>query len=68
MYRCESCRQAVAPGVKQHRRVVATAPIRYPKREDAHRRKVKKKQKWFDDPGGRGTRIVRELKVCPHCR
>ena len=67
MYRCDSCKEAVGPGVKWHRVVVEEAPARYPRREDAFRRRVKKKLKWFDDPGGYGTRIVREAALCPRC-
>jgi hypothetical protein len=25
------------------------------------------KGKWIDDPGGRGTQIVREVRACPRC-
>jgi hypothetical protein len=67
MYRCDRCTEAVAPGVKQQRAVAQDAPARYPPREKAYRRKVKKRLKWFDDPGGTGRRIVREEALCPTC-
>ena len=59
-YRCDNCNKTVPHGQPAHRIVRETAPCQYPYRKDAHR-------DGSDDPGGNGTRIVREQTVCDTC-
>jgi hypothetical protein len=69
MYRCDVCASVSPPAVPSNRIVVETRPIEYPRRAKAHWHPPKppKPGTWVDDPGGRGTAIVRELRVCPGC-
>ena len=67
MYRCESCREVVAAGVKQVREVVEVRVHQHPAREEVNRVVKNGRVKWRDDPGGFGTQIVRERVVCPGC-
>lgn len=57
---CGFCKEQTSPGQKAKRVVVETEPITYPYRVDAH-------GKGKDDPGGHGTRIVKEVLVGPCC-
>lgn len=46
-----------------------TRPAQYAARPRAHWQPPRAggKGKWIDDPGGRGTEIVRELRACDEC-
>lgn len=68
MYRCEICKSVVPANTPTHRLIAETRPATYPHRPQANR-PVKKRDRKVnpDDPGGRGTEIVRELIVCPRC-
>jgi hypothetical protein len=69
MYRCEVCDRVVPANTPCNLIVLETRVVEYPKREDAHWQPPDAggKGKWIDDPGGRGTQIVRELRACPTC-
>jgi len=69
MYRCDVCDRVVPANTPCTRIVVETRAVEYPEREDAHWTPPSAggKGKWIDDPGGSGTEIVRELRVCPDC-
>ena len=64
---------AVPPRTPRQLVVVQTRPRSYPFRRDAHRvprrpgDKGTGKWRWFDDDGGEGAEIVREIGVCPDC-
>ena len=67
MYRCELCNVVVPPGTRANRVVLETRPAEYPSRPKAHKRRVGRKLKFFDDPGGAGFEIAREAVVCRVC-
>ncbi len=67
MYRCELCNVVVPPGTRANRVVLETRPAEYPSRPKAHKRRVGRKLKYFDDPGGAGFEIAREAVVCRVC-
>ncbi len=67
MYRCELCNVVVSPGTRANRVVLETRPTEYPSRPKAHKRRVGRKLKFFDDPGGAGFEIAREAIVCRVC-
>lgn len=59
-YKCESCQQVMPRGTPA-RCVVAET------REHEHPRRAKANRDGSDDPGGKGTQIVKERIVCPRC-
>jgi hypothetical protein len=70
MYRCEVCDRVSECGQPAKTIVVETREIEHPHREEVYWRKPKpgeRKGKWLPDPGGTGTAIVRELRVCEDC-
>jgi hypothetical protein len=68
MYRCELCKEVVAPNVPSHRVTIETREVRYPYRAGANRPAPQaKKHEKRDDPGGSGREIVREVMACPRC-
>jgi len=69
MFVCDVCGSVALPGTPSHRIVVETREVDHPPRPDAHRRPRPPggKIKWLDDPGGRGSQIVRELRACEPC-
>jgi len=69
MYRCDVCDSIVPPNTSSITIVVETRPREYPQRSKAHWIPPANggKGKWIDDPGGAGTEIVRELRVCAPC-
>jgi len=69
MFRCEVCDSVAHPRTRCHRIIVETRAVAYPPRADAHWHPLRAggKGKWVDDPGGRGTEIVRELRACELC-
>jgi hypothetical protein len=69
MFRCELCRFVVPVSTPCNRIVVETRRVDYPSRPRAHFAPGSEggKGKWIDDPGGRGTEIVREVNACAAC-
>jgi hypothetical protein len=69
MFVCEVCGSVAPPRTRSHRIVVETRATVHPPRSDAHWHPPRAggKGKWVDDPGGRGTQIVRELRACESC-
>ena len=68
MYRCEVCKELVPPGTVSKKVVVETREVNYPRRAAANRPKPgDSKRERRDDPGGRGSEIVREVIACPRC-
>lgn len=67
MYRCDLCNRIVAAGTRAVTIVLETRPRLYPRRPKANRIHKNGKTEHTDDPGGKGTEIVREVKVCPFC-
>jgi len=69
MFRCEVCDSVAPARTRCHRIVVETRATEYPARPDAHWHPPRAggKGKWVDDPGGRGSEIVRELRACELC-
>jgi hypothetical protein len=69
MYRCDVCDSVVPANTPCNRITIETRVVEYPMRPKVHWIPPKDggKGKWIDDPGGRGTRIVRELRACPPC-
>ena len=72
MFRCQHCGTVTPPRVSAETVVVVTRLQTYPFREDAHRitdcRRHKNPHPAHDDPGGTGSAIVREIRVCPPCK
>src|SRR5678815_4965045 len=69
MFVCEVCGSVAPPRTRSHRIIVETRVTAHPPRSDAHWHPPRAggKGKWADDPGGRGTQIVRELRACGPC-
>ena len=69
MYRCDVCDRVVPANTPSNRITVETRAVEYPRRASVHWIPPTDggKGKWIDDPGGRGTEIVRELRACPAC-
>jgi hypothetical protein len=70
MYRCERCHQVTPPRTRAHRWITESRPFNHPVRPLVFWHLERKgKTRWVeaDDPGGRGTAIVREITVCPDC-
>lgn len=55
MFKCNVCKKSSRSGESCTRVVVEVRNVVHPKRE------------WANDPGGTGTQIVSEAKVCPRC-
>lgn len=71
-YRCDSCGFAVKAGTSCKKVVVLVREVHFPERPKANKAKVvqkngKKKAVWIPDPGGVGTQIVKEAKMCTRC-
>ena len=64
MFICEACGGQAAPGAKQFHRVVETREVNHPYRTRAHRWNG---FEYPDDPGGKGTQIVRQIAICEGC-
>jgi len=47
--------------------VVESRPTEYPSRPKAHSQRVGRKAKHFDDPGGAGYEIAKEVIACRAC-
>lgn len=69
MYRCDVCDRVSESGQPARTVVVETRDVEHPRRKAIywHPPKDGEKGKWVDDPGGPGTAIVRELRVCEDC-
>ncbi len=71
MYRCQKCGIVVPAGTPCQRMVVQTRTVAFPFRSRANRvvRLVncKAKEKYTDDPGGKGPQVLREVNLCPAC-
>jgi hypothetical protein len=69
MFRCDVCACVTPPNTPCNRIAVETREVEYPARKDAHWHPPRAggKGKWVDDPGGRGTAIVREMNACSIC-
>lgn len=59
MWKCQKCGEQQKQGVQPVRAVVETREATYPYRAEANR--------GVDDPGGKGTEIVREENRCEAC-
>ena len=55
-FKCENCNKTSKPGEKATRIVVTTREVIHPARPDA------------EDPGGKGTQIVKEKMICIRCK
>jgi hypothetical protein len=67
MYRCEFCEVNVPPQTPARRIVVETRVVEHPYRKNAIPTVINGRHKWVDDPGGRGTQIIKEKLACPEC-
>ncbi len=77
MFRCELCAivpefkgrgpRVSRPGEKCVMVATEQRPAEYPSRSKAHRVRVGRKPKFFDDPGGAGYEIAKEVKACTQC-
>lgn len=68
MYRCEDCLRITEPGEPQQL-IVESRVVDHPRRKQIYWRRPRdgEKGKWIDDPGGVGTQITRERRVCADC-
>jgi len=69
MFRCEICKTSSKPGETQHKVVLATRIHNHPSRDDAYpsRMTMTGEKVARNDPGGRGSQIVREVNGCSRC-
>ncbi len=67
MYRCELCNVVQPPRTRCQKVVTETRPAEYPSRPKAQSRRVGRKGKSLDDPGGAGYEIAKEVLACPKC-
>lgn len=73
MYKCQLCLAVVPPGTKSRTIVLETRQVQFPPRLKAYHfnkfdwKKQKTKREVRHDPGGIGTQIVREARVCVTC-
>ena len=72
MFICQVCGGVVAPRTPAARVVARRRPKQYPHRHAVHPHVYfdvngKKKLRWYDDPGGVGWEIDREVLACPPC-
>jgi rubredoxin len=67
MFICEICKSIVPPSTPATRFVVETRNTIYPPRKETHIFRRNGRLVKQDDPGGRGTEIVKEMIVCPEC-
>lgn len=63
MFVCQQCRRQTQPGEKAHMLVLETRVHVHPARSYL----VRGDPRTRTDPGGSGTQIVRELRVCGAC-
>lgn len=67
MYLCEHCQQQIAANTPTYLFPVQSRISTYPKRQKANRRHVKHRLEYYDDNGGKGVEVVKELRICPSC-
>ncbi|NOY92909.1 MAG: hypothetical protein GXP55_17125 [Deltaproteobacteria bacterium] len=67
MYRCHFCKTVSQSNTLANRVVIETRATEYPSRPKAQRRRIGRKIKNFDDPGGAGYEIAREVLACRTC-
>ena len=67
MYRCELCNSVQPPRTRCVKIAVESRPAEYPSRAKAHKMRIGRKLKHFDDPGGAGYEIAKEALACPKC-
>ncbi|MEM9069977.1 MAG: hypothetical protein AAGE52_15800 [Myxococcota bacterium] len=77
MFRCELCEHVpelagLCPDVLPPRTRAFKVPIKvraaeYPSRPKAHTQRVGRRAKHFDDPGGAGYEIAKEVLSCEAC-
>ena len=77
MFKCEmpkhvpeikDCKTPVLPaGTPAIKVVVATRPTEYPSRPKANQLRIGRRMKQFDDPGGAGYEIAKEVLSCRQC-
>ncbi len=77
MFKCELCEHVPefkgrGPRVQPPRTRAVKVPIElrpteYPSRPKANKLRVGRKSRLFDDPGGAGYEISREVLACPTC-
>jgi hypothetical protein len=71
VYRCELCSSVVPASTPEIRVVVERREREYPARHRANRLierlKGERDQRHRDDPGGHGSEIVHEARVCAAC-
>ncbi|MBX3469862.1 MAG: hypothetical protein KF878_23555 [Planctomycetes bacterium] len=64
-YRCAISGRVIPPGQPAVRVVLAVRPVTHAPRPGACRRRVTRKWRRVDDPGGEGYQIAREVLVSP---
>ncbi len=67
MYRCQICNTVSPVATPSHKVTLESRPMEYPSRPKAHSMRVGRKLKSFDDPGGSGFEIVKEVLACRSC-
>ena len=77
MYNCELAKHVpelgdrkphtVPAGTPAIKVVVATRPTEYPSRPKANKLRIGRRMKHFDDPGGAGYEIAKEVLACRQC-
>lgn len=67
MYRCHFCKTVSNSNTPANRVVIETRPAEYPSRAKAQKRRIGRKIKSFDDPGGAGYEIAKEVFACGPC-
>ena len=66
MYRCQQCGRKSDPHEPAFHKVLETRTKTYPYRSNCNKGKPEVLSS-YDDPGGQGTEIVREILVCGSC-
>lgn len=78
MFRCElreylpatdgcSVNATIPAGTPAIKVAVKFRPTEYPSRPKANKQRIKRKVKRFDDPGGAGYEIAKEVLACSSC-
>ncbi len=79
MYKCElpdhvdeiTCKQGTkqiqAPGTRAVKIPIKLRATEYPSRPKANKHRIGRKTRLFDDPGGAGYEIAKEVLACPQC-
>lgn len=67
MYRCQICNTVSPAATPSHKVTLESRPKEYPSRPKACSMRVGRKLKSFDDPGGSGYEIAKEVMACRSC-